>query len=1027
MSIFQGTESIQVNTSLDRAAEEEALADQRRREEELGNLLQNAFDDLEEDETTVDSTSNFHSHMNDEHTTHAKQVHPQAQNNNIHALHLPPAAFDAEIHQLNMLLESRTRESEHFKQLASEEQKKRDELQKRLCITEAELDRALANKNSTHELLVECKEKCSNLENSISKLRSEKKSLESEHNIVLGKLETTQMLLADVQQKYDMVERDLGKNSQRNAELQRKQMEERHRAELDVMQQQMEQLVGKLDKKTSEMESLHARYQALQSSHENMLLEKSGKINDLNHALAEAQRTCEEFRARQDYQQENMRLQKFIASLQEQIKTMEKTINSLTERLEHTTAELDVMDSVLHQHNQEDTPGRLSQTHGKVVGSTPLTTNDRLGNLKDELYRALSNIKGKRDEIRRLQQNLDDKTAEIRMLREEENKALVQISTLKEANLRLENRLKLLEQENEELCNKAANRHNTTKNSADIEALQQQMKAEKQALQEQCARFEAECKSHEQERKKLDVQLRNVEVDLEELKQEHESMKVNYEQIMKENQNLRSRTTADNMRLELEKHKFLLKDAQAECDRLKNLYIEISNAKEAMGYEIEKLRHTDSIKELQEQREKIANLQRALQLAEVKSSELTKILETEKMCHERDVKTLKDRWEQEKTTNNKATKADSSNNCSKCIDYMSEITKFEIQNLKLSNVNSINKKEIDDLTQQLQDAKTSIAELNEKLKLCEQQEQLIRELKNKAARFEEYIKSHSSASEPNSATPSPQKYKSNVENTNNKQECNRLPVTEVKQIESRIRDEMAKLFAGEIKRFQIKLHQTEEKNICLQREYQIVSNDLQQRTTEVELLKQAILAEREHMEDILKQKDTEAHEMIEKQTAILHKCRDELLAKNQRVAQLSKELEERQVQIEAERQSMKAVMAQWEDQRKHVDDIESEWKDKVQSLERAHEKALAAWQKKYNSAKHTAANYKRYAEDKEAHMLSEYERLKTEYNASLTKIEIRMKEALEKKNREMKDATAAIEKRHELGYDKENRKRNEKN
>lgn len=46
-------------------------------------------------------------------------------------------------------------------------------------------------------------------------------------------------------------------------------------------------------------------------------------------------------------------------------------------------------------------------------------------------------------------------------------------------------------------------------------------------------------------------------------------------------------------------------------------------------------------------------------------------------------------------------------------------------------------------------------------------------------------------------------------------------------------------------------------------------------------------------------------------------------------------------------------------------------------------------------------NSQRYAEDKEAHMLREYERLKTEYNASLTKIEIRMKEALEKKNREV--------------------------
>ncbi|XP_067635611.1 uncharacterized protein asl [Eurosta solidaginis] len=1020
MSIFQGAESIKVNSSFDRAAEEEALADERRHKEELGELLAKAFDDLDDDETTIDSTSNYQSHLNDDqqHQNHIATHHE----NDGNAMHLQHASYETEMHQMKMLLESRTRESEHFKQLAHQEQKKRDEFQKRLCIAEAELDRALASKKNTHELLVECKEKCSNLENSISKLHAEKKSLESEHNQVLAKLETTQMLLADVQQKYDMVERDLGKHSQRNAELQRKQMEDRHRAELAVMQEKMEQLSCKLDKKISELESLQARYQALQTSHETLLVEKASKINDLNHALLDTQRKCEELRGGHEYQKENMRLQKFVASLQDQIKSMEETIISLNKRLDYTTAELDVMDSVLHQHNLEDTPRHLSQTQGKVVGSTPLTTIDRLGNLKDELYRALANIKSKRDEIRSLQQKLDEKTAEIRVLREEENKALVQITTMREANVRLENRLKLLEQEYEALQNKsnAKNNNSFNNNTNNNVELQQQLQAEKQVLNEKCARLEAECKHHEMERKKMDLQLRNVEVDLEELKQEHESMKINYEQIMKENQNLRNRTTADNTRLELEKQKFLLKDAQRECDRLKNLYIEISNAKEALSYEVEKLRNTDTIKELQEQREKIANLQRALQLAEVKSSELAKILDAEKTCHERDVEELKERWEKEKTANFKAAKVESSNNCSKCIDYMTEITKFEIQNLKLSNTNSIYKKEIDDLTQQLNKSKALIVELKEKLKLTEEQETLIRELKAKAARFEEYIKSQSSTSEHSSAPP--KQPAANDADNSNEQENKHLHTTEVKQIEARVRDEMSKLFASEIKRFQIKLRQTEEKNICLQREYELARKDLQQRQTEVELLKQAILAEREHIAELLNKKDAEAHAMIEKQTAILHKCRDELLAKNQRAVQLSKELEERQTQIEAERQSMKAVMMQWEEQRKHVDAIESEWKDKVQTLERAHQKALTACQKKYNSAKHTAANYKRYAEDKEAHMLREYDRLKTEYDASLTKIETRMKDTLEKKNREMRETIAAIEKHHELGYDKENRK-----
>lgn len=39
MSLFQGTESIKVNTSLDRAAEQEVLADQMRHKEEVSNII----------------------------------------------------------------------------------------------------------------------------------------------------------------------------------------------------------------------------------------------------------------------------------------------------------------------------------------------------------------------------------------------------------------------------------------------------------------------------------------------------------------------------------------------------------------------------------------------------------------------------------------------------------------------------------------------------------------------------------------------------------------------------------------------------------------------------------------------------------------------------------------------------------------------------------------------------------------------------------------------------------------------------
>lgn len=654
--------------------------------------MQNAFDDLDDDEGTIDSTTNFHSDLAEDdvgkvHRQNTNQLdgiqmpsHPYGQNV---FQQQPPkvsapidhSSCEAEIHNLKMALESRSRELDHSQSLLKEEYKSRNDLEKKLSITEAELDRALSNRNNTHELLVEAKEKCSNFENFIEKIKMEKKNLETENNTLIGKLDTAQMLLSDVQRKYEMVERDLNKNSERNFEMKRKHMEDLHRAEMEVLQQQIQQTANKLDKKSSELEALSTRYHTLQQNHEMMLCDKASKINDLSQALDQAQKRCEDLLSRPDYFQENVRLQKLVASLQEQIKGMEKTIHSLTERLEVTTAELDLMDSVLHQHNMEDTPRRLSQTQGRVVGSTPLNPVDRVGNLKDELYRALANVKAKREEVKRLQQLVEDKQNEIRSLKQEENECLVQISTLKEENIRLENKLKILEEEYVSLKTSHANNHTQEDNQLQtIKKELEEMRSQYVLLKQKNTSLDQEKQQQESERKQLDFQVKNLEIDLEELKQEHESLKINYEQTQREILDLKQRNTADNLRLELEKHKFLLKDSQAECDRLKNLYVDISNAKEALSFEMDKLLKSDQTKELMVAKEKIAHLQRSLQLTEVKASELSKMLETEKLCHEREIVDLREKLEKEKLETTKATK-EAANECAKCMDYVAELTK----------------------------------------------------------------------------------------------------------------------------------------------------------------------------------------------------------------------------------------------------------------------------------------------------------------------------------------------------------------
>lgn len=309
--------------------------------------------------------------------------------------------------------------------------------------------------------------------------------------------------------------------------------------------------------------------------------------------------------------------------------------------------------------------------------------------------------------------------------------------------------------------------------------------------------------------------------------------------------------------------------------------------------------------------------------------------------------------------------------------------------LKLQNVNSMQAKELKELEHALEQSKNLQAEMQEKIELSNKQDELISDLKERAKQFEAYIRQQEEHKQQNKCTPSPKSNSVSPSDPSPKE----LTQNRIRLIEQRVRDEMAKLFAAELKRFTNRLQKSEERSQCLQREYQTVCAELQQRQTEVDLLKQTILAERENIDEILAGRE-------EKQKEMLQKCRQELQAKNQRIAELLREVEEQHASIDSERQSMKAVMAQWEKQRQSVDQVEHHWRQQLESLRSTHEEAMRSAQQRYQSAKRTAHNYKLYAEDKEAHMKREYERIKHEYELSLAKIEATMNQHLERRSRE---------------------------
>lgn len=141
--------------------------------------LENAFDDLSDDyDDSVDIESSHQFSNNNLKTVDSfyknqhnfkpietksppilKQVQPNSD------------VLQEEIIHLKNVIESKDRETRHITERFNDERKKVDNLQKRLAVAEAEKERSNMTRQQTHELLVESKEKNSELEDSIKKLR----------------------------------------------------------------------------------------------------------------------------------------------------------------------------------------------------------------------------------------------------------------------------------------------------------------------------------------------------------------------------------------------------------------------------------------------------------------------------------------------------------------------------------------------------------------------------------------------------------------------------------------------------------------------------------------------------------------------------------------------------------------------------------------------------------------------------------------------------------------------------------------
>jgi centrosomal protein CEP152 len=333
----------------------------------------------------------------------------------------------------------------------------------------------------------------------------------------------------------------------------------------------------------------------------------------------------------------------------------------------------------------------------------------------------------------------------------------------------------------------------------------------------------------------------------------------------------------------------------------------------------------------------------------------------------------------------------------------------------MQNSNADNLSELRNMKQELTDANQMIDNLEEKLNLKELRDEEIEKLKTKAQEFEEYIRSHTtrSGSVASSLTnTSLMKADVSTETSDlNDDDVSR----KMRQMESKARDEMAKIFAGEVKttekKFREEIERLNNRIILITEDLEETSHELCVRKEQMELLKFTILKEREEAENLLNEKDNDFKVAIEK-------YRIEYENNQQKVEELMSQLNEKRELIDEERLSIESLKRQMNEERVSLAKREEETAHKLKKLQLESSKITEELNEKYLSAKKTALNYKQYSEDKENHFRNECERMKKLYREAAEnmhkKLEQRWKESVSEKDKSYQERITTLEKEYDF-------------
>ncbi|XP_015610581.1 centrosomal protein of 152 kDa [Cephus cinctus] len=489
--------------------------------------------------------------------------------------------------QLEVLYSVRIKEiqnlTEQVQQLQLEKDEERNQLNRKLALAQAEVERSNLSRNQAQNSLVDAKAEINDLQSQVASLKENVAILEKTNHNMAEDLAVSKNSVVDLQQKIVILEKvQTLQANDRSHEKFLKQAQEKHAIQMKNMQTQIDVLTEKLNMKETSYIDLEHKLADVRRAHETLMVEKGDTMNRLAQALEESQNQCRNLMASNNGQ-EVMQLRAQIKIAAQEKEELFKTIKELQHKLELAKSDTVHYDSLLATTLEDESDSIKQMKLGELHNKSKCKPNDDITNkLRGELQRCLAGQAVKRKEINRLENTLAQKEKEL-------DNALKMAETCRTEAARYAKRVTELEQELKLLLTEQAMKASSqiqklsdhlteTKKQYDLlkqenQSLQQKLEETLAINQESMRKFNEDTTA-QQEREAVD------EYNKEYLEIHNKAV----ERVRKE---------AEIEIMQLSVH---LEQTQKELDRVKELYIDVCGTKEQLianhKHEVETLMET---------------------------------------------------------------------------------------------------------------------------------------------------------------------------------------------------------------------------------------------------------------------------------------------------------------------------------------------------------------------------------------------------------------------------------------------------